>query len=678
MSWELYRTAAIDGVDLVEQFLNSPEHVLKFRGRSYSEFVDRLFCALLVRHPESPELQVPVDRAALVKSLLNGSEFRTAPHHRLTAFLLYATLLQRESSVQERDQRAAQLAAGAPLRSVIADIINSSEFSLLFGRGDERRPMRTPLMLRIVEFCHLMLAWLFRSKRWRLLFDARYYRDTQSIVRFPALHFICFGRFRGVAPHPLFDPSYYSRSNPEVIAAGWEPFAHYLRTGVLENRSPHPLVDPAYYLKTADLPSSVPALLHFLSGRNSHTFRVHPLFDPAFYRNLYADVRESGVNPLVHYVLAGQREGRQTLLEIPPNRKQIGTGVDRPPYRIVAFLSHDDAGRLDTCAYVRAVLPFGHESVADLLELLPVGQANLLDKTFDAVLVQRTAVADDTSVDEILRWASNGARKLIFELDDDLLAISETHPDWPQYRDKQGPIRRLISHADVVIVSTRELATALAYLNEHIVTLPNALDERLWLCGEDEEGSIPGEGIRALYMGTMTHSGDLPLVREAVERLGREMDFRLELVGVVPDSIDAWYDRLSVPGEIAVCYPQFVRWLKRQRRWHFGVAPLAQNTFNNAKSHLKYLDYAALGLPGVYSAVPAYSAVVEDGVSGVLTDNSSDSWYRALSTMARDAEARHRMGQEALAEVKAKYTLDAQKDLRRRVYSEIFESLIQT
>ncbi len=142
VSWELYRKARIAGENVAQRFLDSAEHVSKFRGKSDAEFVDMLFCALLVRHAEPHEIGQYVNRAAAVEVLLSSSNYRTAPNHRLTAFLLYAALLRRESSAKERDYRAAQLAAGVPLQSLIAEILDSPEFGLLLDPGDRLMGMR--------------------------------------------------------------------------------------------------------------------------------------------------------------------------------------------------------------------------------------------------------------------------------------------------------------------------------------------------------------------------------------------------------------------------------------------------------------------------------------------------------------------------------------------------------
>jgi hypothetical protein len=44
--------------------------------------------------------------------------------------------------------------------------------------------------------------------------------------------------------------------------------------------------------------------------QTKRTLLVSGLFDPAFYRETYADLRSSTVDPLTHYVTHGEAEGR--------------------------------------------------------------------------------------------------------------------------------------------------------------------------------------------------------------------------------------------------------------------------------------------------------------------------------------------------------------------------------
>ena len=53
--------------------------------------------------------------------------------------------------------------------------------------------------------------------------------------------------------------------------------------------------------------------------------------------------------------------------------------------------------------------------------------------------------------------------------------------------------------------------------------------------------------------------------------------------------------------------------------YDFGLAPLVRGRFNDCKSGIKVLDYAALGLPTMASAVPAYVESIPNG-SCILVD----------------------------------------------------------
>jgi GT2 family glycosyltransferase len=72
-------------------------------------------------------------------------------------------------------------------------------------------------------------------------FDAAFYCFQACArygpVRDPLLHYLLVGSRAGLRPMPHFDPDYYRRANPDVVMAGYEPFAHYLRFGRAEGRA---------------------------------------------------------------------------------------------------------------------------------------------------------------------------------------------------------------------------------------------------------------------------------------------------------------------------------------------------------------------------------------------------------------------------------------------------------
>jgi len=93
----------------------------------------------------------------------------------------------------------------------------------------------------------------------------------------PLTHFVTIGRAAGFSPneaaeedllqraHLLFDPDFYNRKNPDVVAAKVDPWRHFLRHGWKEFRRPYRSFDPFYYTRTHLDPDSEPrnALLHY-------------------------------------------------------------------------------------------------------------------------------------------------------------------------------------------------------------------------------------------------------------------------------------------------------------------------------------------------------------------------------------------------------------------------------
>ncbi|MFV0490831.1 MAG: hypothetical protein ACK5M4_03340 [Pseudorhodobacter sp.] len=81
----------------------------------------------------------------------------------------------------------------------------------------------------------------------------------------------------------LFVPDWYRSQNPD-LAPEEDPARHYLRIGGAEGRAPGPWFDGAHYLR------------------------------------LYPDVAASGINPLIHFLTDGWREGRSAHPRMPERR----------------------------------------------------------------------------------------------------------------------------------------------------------------------------------------------------------------------------------------------------------------------------------------------------------------------------------------------------------------------
>ncbi|MCW3067339.1 MAG: hypothetical protein JWN32_4511, partial [Solirubrobacterales bacterium] len=344
-------------------------------------------------------------------------------------------------------------------------------------------------------------------------------------------------------------------------------------------------------------------------------------------------------------------------------RRRSLAAPDAPsPLRLTAIVGGED-GRYPGSTYVRIVRPLRHPSVTgEITTRIRYASDGPIPDDAQAVLIQRTAIPPENLLAFLDEIDARGL-PLIVDLDDHLLLKAEDE----HYGPHQTAIRALLETAAVVTVSTPALAEAVRGHTARVEIVPNAIDERLFLSGLTEPPAgvppAPGEPIRLVYIGSTTHSQDLALLRPVMEELHQRAPgrFVLEVVGVQrpdEDDEDPWFDRLVIPDDTKP-YPRFVPWLREHRhRWHVALAPLADTEFNHYKSDLKWLEYTALGLPVVASALEPYRSI-EDGVTGRLVGTEPEAWAEAITAMIDDPDTARRLAGRA-AGVLAQRTIGTQ------------------
>ena len=85
------------------------------------------------------------------------------------------------------------------------------------------------------------------------------------------------------------------------------------------------------------------------------------------------------------------------------------------------------------------------------------------------------------------------------------------------------------------------------------------------------------------------------------------------------------------------------------------IAPLDASRFSASKIPIKFLESAAVGAAGIYSAVPPYTEHVRHGETGLLVENREEAWAEALETLADDPGLRRRIALQAGEEVRERF-----------------------
>ncbi len=104
----------------------------------------------------------------------------------------------------------------------------------------------------------------------------------------------------------------------------------------------------------------------------------------------------------------------------------------------------------------------------------------------------------------------------------------------------------------------------------------------------------------------------------------------------------------------------FVHWSELPRvlrGFAINLAPLdAAQPFCRAKSELKFLEAALVGVPTVATPTGAFRAAIRDGANGLLAADA-DGWLRGLRRLVAEPGLRASLGEEARRDVLGRYAL---------------------
>lgn len=289
----------------------------------------------------------------------------------------------------------------------------------------------------------------------------------------------------------------------------------------------------------------------------------------------------------------------------------------------------------DGSGYYRFYLPYKHLARGTTHRiLLPepgskfTPDADQLSE-LDMICVQRFMGPDGVMLSE--RW--KGKVRLVYETDDDML-----HPDpsggLAHLHDPevQESFKHCLRLSDMVTVSTEPLAEQMGAYNDNVRVLPNHIDADLLYMERPQR-----DRLTVGWAGGMSHLLDWTTVCDPLRQ-------------VLDDhpTVDMHFCGIDYsPLLKRVC--RYTPW--RPNVWDYfkaidfdiGLAPLADTPFNRCKSHIKALEYMALGIPVIATDCPAYADLVVDGVTGYLV-RSEDEWAARLRDLLNDDQLRAEMG----------------------------------
>ena len=253
---------------------------------------------------------------------------------------------------------------------------------------------------------------------------------------------------------------------------------------------------------------------------------------------------------------------------------------------------------------------------------------------------------------KLLEFLHVRGKKVIFEIDDllcDLPHFLKHHIK--SFERNRSYFQQVISKADAVTVSTQRLGAALAEEGGQTFVIPN--------CAETHMSELAAHTqVPASQISLMVASSDRVLVDFIVPAL-KDIQGRLnvKIIAIGPPADKLIAEGLIVEAHPNMSYHMFKSFSAGQANC-IGLIPLDDSRFSSCKSAIKFFDYSLAGVPSICSAVPPYADVIENGINGILSANTTQDWIHHIEALVSDAQLRHRMSRQARKMVETEFNMD--------------------
>jgi glycosyltransferase involved in cell wall biosynthesis len=244
----------------------------------------------------------------------------------------------------------------------------------------------------------------------------------------------------------------------------------------------------------------------------------------------------------------------------------------------------------------------------------------------------------------------------IYDLDDDLFEISLDTALGQFHRAPQRLdfLTHYLQHAALVRVYSRPLFERVKPLTPSVNLVTPPLDWNLVAPGGPPTQAGP---VKIVY-ATSRHQDPLfkiflPALQQILEEYAGQI--QMNFLGELPEPLRHHPNIHHIPYESS--YNAYLRKFSRQG-YEIGLAPLPDDEFHRSKTNNKFREYAACSIAGIYSNVAIYADCVQPGKTGLLVENTTQDWYKAIKLLIEDAALRRKIGQTAKEYAQAEYSAE--------------------
>ncbi len=262
----------------------------------------------------------------------------------------------------------------------------------------------------------------------------------------------------------------------------------------------------------------------------------------------------------------------------------------------------------------------------------------------DTVIVQRQVL--DGQIGYIERSTKLNQIFTVYELDDLLDNVQDKNVHKKDFNQRHFQnLYKGLRGVDRFVCSTEFLKDAYKNYCHDIVVMNNRLNPDPWKTLVPKRNT--SQKLRIGWAGGFSHTGDLEIIVDTLKTLYKEFDF--VFLGYIHPDIEKYVAEFHA-GSSFYTYPQTLANLNLD----LALAPLEDVPFNHAKSHLKVIEYGALGYPVLATKITPY---LNFPINYPKT-NDAQGFIDAIREMTADRDALYKMGDNLREFVYAHWMLE--------------------
>jgi glycosyltransferase involved in cell wall biosynthesis len=258
--------------------------------------------------------------------------------------------------------------------------------------------------------------------------------------------------------------------------------------------------------------------------------------------------------------------------------------------------------------------------------------ALLRQGNYDMVFSQRTSLSQQE-----INLIRKKKKPILFDFDDAIFLLSHR-------KTAAEDTARMVKAADLVVVSTEELATYCKGLGKNAHVLVSSVDTDLV-----QPTNHKNERMIVGWTGSPATTIYLDEYREAIKQMCSLPNVEFTTFGAAPRS---WMKELNIinhswseEGELAFL-----------KKLDVGIMPLTDDEWARGKGGYKLYLYMASGIPCLASPVGINGRVITHGKNGFLAHTNED-WVNYIRELSENSDLRQQLGKQGRLDAEEKFAM---------------------